>query len=254
MSLSRWSHFSQVIVQRLSLALILSLAVAGSLWSISAATGLAPWLQLPVGLGGAAPVEAGIAIQLTLTALLLGLCFFVPSHDRVMRLETSHRNFRVTMWDVAQAYQAAHAADRDGVFNLPSEFDSVRERIEHLRRHPDLGRLEPEILEMAAQMSHESRELAEIYSTERVDRARHFLRQRQEEAAQMKERVQVAYATCRELKRWLERVEIDEDIARSEVARLKEELLELLPHFDLRAVDGSGSNVELFDRRSFAAE
>ena len=171
-----------------------------------------------------------------------------------MRLETSHRNFRVTMWDVAQAYQAAHAADRDGVFELKSEFDSVRERIEYLRRHPDLGRLEPEILEMAAQMSHESRDLAEIYSTERVDRARHFLRQRQEEAEQMKERVQVAYATCRELRRWLERVEIDEDIARSEVARLKEELLELLPHFDLRAVDGSGSNVELFDRHSFAAE
>ena len=168
-----------------------------------------------------------------------------------MRLENSHRNFRVTMWDVAQAYQAAHAADRDGVFQLKSEFDSVRERIEYLRRHPDLGRLEPEILEMAAQMSHESRDLAEIYSTERVDRARHFLRQRQEEVEQMKERVQVAYATCRELKRWLERVEIDEDIARSEVARLKAELLELLPQFDLRAVDGSGSNVELFGRNSY---
>ena len=53
----------------------------------------------------------------------------------------------------------------------------------------------------------------------------------------------------------LDRVgKIDEDIARSEVARLKEELLELLPHFDLRAVDGSGSNVEIFDRRNFAAE
>lgn len=254
MSLSRWSYWSQVIVQRLTLALLLSLGAAGGLWSISAAAGLAPWLQLQVGLGGAAPVDAGTAIQLTLTSLLLGLCFFVPSNDRVVRLENSHRNFQVTMWDVAQAYQAAHAADRDGVFELKSEFDSVRERIEYLRRHPDLGRLEPEILEMAAQMSHESRDLAEIYSTERVDRARHFLRQRQEEAEQMKERVQVAYATCRELKRWLERVEIDEDIARGEVARLKEELLELLPQFDLRAMDGAGSSIELFDRHSFAAE
>ena len=60
MSLFRWSCSSQVIVQRLSLALLLSLAVAGSLWSISAATGLAPWLQLPVGLGGAAPVEGAL--------------------------------------------------------------------------------------------------------------------------------------------------------------------------------------------------
>ena len=254
MSFSRWSHWSQMVVQRLTLALLLSLVVVGGFWSVSAAAGLTPWLQLQVGLGGAAPVDAGIAIQLTLTALLLGLCFFVPSNGRVMRLENSHRNFRVNMGDVAQAYQAAHAADRDGVFELKSEFDSVRERIEYLRRHPDLGRLEPEILEMAAQMSHESHDLAEIYSTERVDRARHFLRQRQEEAEQMKERVQVAYATCRELRRWFERVEIDEDIARSEVARLKEELLEQLPQFDLRAVDGSGSNVERFDRPTFAAE
>ena len=65
-------------------------------------------------------------------------------NDRVMRLENSHRSFRVTMWDVAQAYQAAHAADRDGCFRLKSEFDSVRERLEHLRRHPDLGVLEPD--------------------------------------------------------------------------------------------------------------
>ena len=122
-------------------------------------------------------------------------------------------HFRVTMSDVAQAYQAAHAADREGVFELTSEFDSVRERIEYLRRHPDLGSLQPELLEMAAQMSHESRDLAEIYSTERVERARHFLRQRQEEAEQMRHRVQAAFTTCSELRLWLERVEIDEDFA-----------------------------------------
>jgi hypothetical protein len=255
MSLPLWSNWTQVVVQRLTLALLVSLAIGGSLWSLSAAIGLTPWLQLQVYLGGRGnPSDAGIAIQVILTALAVGLCFFIPSNNRVMRLENSHRHFRVTMWDVAQAYQIAHAADRDGVFKLKSEFDSVRERIESLRRHPDLGGLEPEILEMAAQMSHESRDLAEIYSTERVDRARHFLRQRQEEAEQMKDRVQLAYATCRDLKLWLERVEVEEDTARSEVARLEDELRELLPHFDLRAVDGSTSNVEPFDRRNFAAE
>ena len=46
-------------------------------------------------------------------------------NDRVMRLENSHRTFRVTMGDVARAYQAAHATDRDGCFSLKSEFDSV---------------------------------------------------------------------------------------------------------------------------------
>ena len=225
--IARWTYLSQVIVQRATLVSILSLAVAGAIWSLAAAVGFAPWLRLDVGLGGVS-IDAGLAVQLALTLLLLGLCFFIPMNDRVMRLENSHRTFRVTMWDVAQAYQAAHAADRDGCFSLKSEFDSVRERLEHLRRHPDLGKLEPEILEMAAQMSHESRELAEIYSTERVERARQFLRQRQEEADQMTERVRAASATCRELKGWLERVEIEEDRARSELARFKEELEPLL--------------------------
>ena len=50
------------------------------------------------------------------------------------------------------------------------------------------------------------------------------------------------------------RVEIDEDFARPEVAHLKHELLNLLPYFDLRAVDGSGANVERLDHHSFAAE
>jgi hypothetical protein len=158
------------------------------------------------------------------------------------------------MWDVAQAYQTAHAADRDGCFTLKREFDSVRERLEHLRHHPDLGKLEPEILEMAAQMSHESRELAEIYSTERVERAQQFLRQRQEEADQMTERVGAASATCRELKERLERVEIEEDHARSALVRFREELEPLIHLLDLGPIGASGPNVEIFGQRTFAAE
>ena len=251
--IARWTYLSQVIVQRVTLVSILSLAVAGAAWSLAAAVGLAPWLRLDVGLGGAS-IDAGFAVQVALTLLLLGLCFFVPMNDRVMRLENSHRTFRVTMWDVAQAYQAAHAADRDGCFSLKSEFDSVRERIEHLRRHSDLGKLEPEVLEMAAQMSHESRELGEIYSTERVERARQFLQQRQEEADQMTERVRAASTACRDLKGRLERVEIEEDGARSELARFKEELEPLLDALELRPVESPGSNVEVFSQRTFAAE
>ena len=251
--LARWMYFSQLIVQRAALALILSLALAGAVWSLAAAAGFAPWLQLPVGLGGA-PVDAGPAVQLILTALLLGLFFFVPSSARVMRLETSHRHFRVTMWDVAQAYRAAHAADRDGTFALKSEFDSVRERLEHLRRHPDLDKLEPEILEIAAQMSHESRELAATYSTERVDRARQFLQQRQQEADLLRQRVREAYAVGCELRRWLERVEVEEDLARSELARLIEELEPLLAAFDLGLCEAPRHNVQVFGRSALAAE
>ena len=251
--IARWTYLTQIIVQRVTLVSILSLAVAGAVWSIAAAFGFAPWLQLDVALGGIS-ADAGLAVQLALTLLLLGLCFFIPMNDRVMRLENSHRRFRVTMWDVAQAYQAAHAADRDGCFSLKSEFDSVRERLEHLRRHPDLGRLEPEILEMAAQMSHESRELGEIYSTERVERARQFLQQRQEEADQMTARLRAASATCRDLKIWLDRVEVDEGLVRSELARFKEELEPLLYALNFAPVGAQDSNVEVFSQRTFAAE
>jgi hypothetical protein len=251
--IARWTYLSQVVVQRATLVSILSLALAGAVWSLAATVGLLPWLRLDVGLGDTS-IDAGVAAQLGLTLLLLGLCFFVPMNDRVMRLENSHRTFQVTMWDVAQAYQAAHAADRDGCFRLKSEFDSVRERLEYLRRHPDLGRLEPEVLEMAAQMSHESRDLAETYSTERVDRARQFLRQRQQEADETTERVRAAIATCRELRSWLERVEIEESRASAEVARLKEELEPLLHALGLGPAGLLESNVEIFGHRTFAAE
>ena len=72
--LSRWSYLSQVIVQRVTLVSILSLAVAGALWSLAAAVGLAP------GFGWTwpwrLPADAGPAVQLAPTLLLFGLCFF----------------------------------------------------------------------------------------------------------------------------------------------------------------------------------
>ena len=70
----------------------------------------------------------------------------------------------------------------------------------------------------------------------------------------MAERVRAASATCREIKGWLERVEIDEDRARSELARFKEELEPLLHALDLGPVGAPGSNVEIFSQRTFAAE
>lgn len=228
-----WMHLSQVIVQRLTLVLISGPAGAAVMWSAAAAVGLAPWLEIGVGLGGETPADVGAEAQLVVTLFLLGLCFFLPTNARVMHLEASHRDFKVTMCDVAKAYQAAHSADRAGVFKLKSEFDDVRDRLIYLRAHPELGHLEPDILEMAAQMSRESRELARIYSDERVERARRFLQQRQEEAEEMKERVQIAESTCREIKRWMELVEIEEDKARAQLARLKEDLAELLPLLDL---------------------
>jgi hypothetical protein len=224
--LSGWLYLAQTVMQRLALVLVAGLALALGGWSLAAAAGLMPWLGLEVGLGDAR-VEAGPLIQLATTALLAGLCFFLPTNARVLQLEASHRSFHATMWDVARAYQAAHAADRDGVFTLGREFDSVRERLAHLRRHPDLGKLEPEVLELAAQMSHESRALAETYATERVERARQFLRQRREEADAMIERIEAAKTACHEIRHALEDVEADEVAVGAELERLRDEVAAL---------------------------
>ena len=83
------------------------------------------------------------------------------------------------MDDVSRAYGAIHVADRGDTFRITSEFDSVRERLAYLRDHPDLSSLEPAILEVAAQISHISKELVEVYSNDRITGTRGFLEQRQ---------------------------------------------------------------------------
>ena len=113
MAMSRWFYLSQVIAQRLTLWCLLGLAIAATLWSVAALVGLVPWLEIPAQFGGR-QVDAGAAVQLAGALLLVGLCFFVPMNDRVLRLENSHRVFRVTMRDVAHAYQIAHAAAPTG--------------------------------------------------------------------------------------------------------------------------------------------
>lgn len=236
-SIRNWFVATSLILQPLAFLLILTFALASTAWSLAAVAGWAPWLQLQIGLGSATEVAAGVAIQSALTLLLIGLCFFLPTNVRVMTLERSHRQFKVSMQDVARAYQAVHAADRDGSFEVQSEFDSVRDRLSYLRQHADLGSLEPEVLEMAAQMSHESRELAGIYSNDKVERARIFLKQRQEEARTFQERIDLARATCRELKRWLENVQVEEAVAHSQMQRLQADLEEMLPALGLGLIE-----------------
>lgn len=193
-----------------------------------ASLGLSNWLSLPVQFGSEV-TDAGVWVQIGLTILAVGLCVYLPANHRVMRLESSHRNFSIHMQDVARAYHAVHQADRDGTFQLSHEFDAVKERIAYLRDHPDLGLLEPDVLEVAAQMGVISRELAEIYSHERVDRARTFLAQRQEEIAAFRDQLDEAKAVANDIQNWAARVDLEEDVARSEIARLRAVLEETMP-------------------------
>lgn len=236
------SFVVQVLMQRLAVVVFSISAIGLTGVTLMAAFGAAPWLEFSVDIDGTAYDQAGMYAQIGLTVLALLLCFFLPTNARIMRLENSHRRFAIGMQDIARAYAVAHGADRDGLFRLSSEFDAVRERLAYLRDHPDLDRLEPDLLEVAAQMSHISRELADVYSVEKVARARDFLRQRQEEIACFNTRIDQAKQVASEMKHWLHEVELEEAVAASQLQRLQDELRAILPelgHEEIARPDGT---------------
>ena len=74
---------------------------------------------------------------------------------------------------------------------------------------------------------------AEVYSDEKVDRARAFLAQRQQEVKMIEERLDEAKVIANDIHNWAMRGEIEEDIARSEIQRLSELLSDVMPELDL---------------------
>jgi hypothetical protein len=228
--------------------LTLTLTAGLSALTLGAIFGVVPWVELPLRLGNWAPAHAGVVLQLLVLLLLVALSMMLPSLRRIAALEAGHRSFRISMDDVARAYRTAHAADRAGVFALSAEFESIRQRMEVLRRHPDLGDLEPELLELASVMSHQSRDLARIYSDNKVDRARRFLRQRQEEVDALAERLKLARQLVGELRTWLTDVEAEERQAHAQIKRLEADLREILPALGLELGEparGDGNVVSL---------
>ena len=69
-------------------------------------------------------------------------------------------------------------------------------------------------------MSLQSHELARVYSDEKVQRAKEFLRHRQQEVALFRDRMVLAQYACTELKHWLQDIEADVTVARSLPERL----------------------------------
>ncbi|PTV94624.1 hypothetical protein C8J27_107155 [Rhodobacter aestuarii] len=204
----------------------------------ASATGLAPWLMLDLRFGDTPLPNAGIWIEAGVASLGFVLLLYLPAQRRVMAIERSHRNFRIGTEDVASAYRAIHAADRKGVFALSGEFDAMRERMEWLRKHPDLGHLEPELLELAAQMSLQSRDLAQVYSDEKVARARDFLRARQHEVNTARDRLTIARSICDDLRSWLTDVEAEERKLSEEFKLLERDLKAVLPGLGYELEEG----------------
>ena len=235
-SISAFGYLVQFLLQRAALIVFAVSALALLFATSMAAFGQWQWIEFPLHYGGAQIENAGMYAQIGLTVLAIGICFFLPSNRRVMQLENSHRRFSIGMRDVAQAYAAVHAADRAATFQMSSEFDSVRERLAYLRDHPDLSTLEPALLEIAAQMSHISKELAEVYSDDKISRARGFLEQRQQEIETFNARLDQAKAISTEMKHWLHEVELEESVASSQLQRLREEMREVLPELGVERV------------------
>lgn len=232
----------QSVLHRMALIVFALCALGLFATTVMSALGIWPWLQIEASIGGVAVANAGAIAQITLTVLAVLLCFFLPTHGRIMALETSHRRFHMGMEDVARAYAVAHAADRSSMFQIQSEFDAVRERLAYMREHPDLETLEPDIMEVAAQMSYISRELADIYSDDKVDRARNFLKQRQQEVELFNRRVDHAKAVTLRLKQWAQEVELEESVAVSQLDRLRDDLRDILPELgyeEVARLDGS---------------
>lgn len=229
-------RYGQMVLQAVLLLITLALIAT----SFAAAFGVIPWPQIALFYAGNAVPEAGMWLQIGLTVLMVIMLFTLPANTRMARLERSHRSFAMGMEDVSHAYRMAHAADRTGVFALSSEFDAMRSRMEMLRSHPDFQHLEPELLQLAAQMSHETRDLARRYSDDKVDRAKRFLTQRQEEVQALTDRLSIARSTCAELRRWLTDIESEERQAQLQIKRLEADLKEILPtlgyDFDLEDV------------------
>ena len=237
-------HIVSWLMQRLTCFLLLALAATAALFTLASAFGYAQWLSWPLQLGDQTYEWAGMAVQIALSILLVGLCFFLPAHKRISQLETSHRLFQIGMEDVARAYAVAHAQDRTGAFQLSGEFDAIRERLGFMREHPDLAQLEPTILEAAAQMSHISSELASIYSDKKVARAKQVLEERQHEIVEFNERLESAKLVSTELKGWLGQVEMEESVARAQLDRLVDDLADVLPALGLEVTrQDQGSEV-----------
>lgn len=216
-------------MQRFALFLFAGLAICLTVASVLSALGIWPWIEVAVTWNGTNISMAGMYVQLGLTVFAITLCFFLPSNARILQLETSHRQFSVGVDDITRAYHAAHHADRASTFGLSDAFESTRDRLAYLREHPDLGMLEPELLELAAKMSHISRDLAQAYADDKVERARAFLQQRQFEIEQFNDRLDQAKAIHGEFSTWINRLELEENVARAHLEQLLDEMERLLP-------------------------
>ncbi len=112
---------------------------------------------------------------------------------------------------------------------MSSEPDAVRERLSYLRDHPDLCQLEPAVMGVTARMSQRSWQLPDIYSDEKIARAKVFLQQRQEEAESQQDLIVKALHTTQGLRKWAHPVDLEASIVALQLDQLDERFQAILP-------------------------
>ena len=175
-----------------------------------AAAGVLPWLEVTATFGAAPVPWAGQALQIGGTVLLIVLASYLPASYRVTRLEHAHRRFEIDMDDVTRAYRAAHLADRAETFEMRREFDAVRERYRFLKEQPDFAEMDDMLLTIAAQMSEQSRELADKFSDKKIQRLQEQLRHRRQDVDALLDRSASLRKKAANLKAMSDGVEDDE--------------------------------------------
>ena len=211
-------------VQIAFMAILGLAALAAVLATGLALVGVLPFIDLTIGFGGKSITWAGMATQLGLTALLVTLAGIMPAAWRVMRLEATHRQFQIDMDDITRAYRAAHMADRAEMFDMQREFDSVRERYNFVRKQPDMDDINAELVTVAAQMSAQSRELAETFSDERLSATREALLNRRQEADALKGRLDAVRGDIAQLAKLQDSVQDDEAAVSSMLRELETQM------------------------------
>lgn len=182
---------------------------------------------------------------LLLLALLtfVALCAALPSANRVLTLNLTHRDFRINMLDVQRAYWLMHQADREGVFELKEQFDAVRERIDWALSQPELREIDQNLLVVAAQMSTKSKDLAEAFSQEKETRARAAIAQRLEDIVDFEARVHVAAQLEADIRGLLREIDMRETSARAQLALHMEVIEPLLDNVGYKLTLDEPENV-----------
>lgn len=159
-----------------------------------------------------------------LAALLVSVVGLTLTAGQPLNQMQLRWDFSLRMEDVAKAYYAVHHADRSGIFQLPEQFDAVRQRMQWLQSQPELSNYESDVLLLAAQMSETTKSLASRYNDDTVKRAEQFLVQREQECERFEALVVEARSAYTTVQTKARKLQLQHETTSSELNALHEDM------------------------------